>query len=77
MKIPERIILDENIDLIEMRKQLKTAKNTICLECGCADPINSYGVCFICGKVPSIKTFLGLKKVIKGWFYWNLSNINK
>ena len=80
MNIPERIILDEEVDLIEMRKQLKSAKNTICLECGCADPVNSYGVCFLCGKIPHIKTFKGLKRVIKGFFFWHfrrLSSLDK
>jgi len=71
MKIDEAIILDECVDLIELRKQLKSAKDSFCLNCGCADPLNMWEVCFICGKVPYIKSLKGLKKVIKGWLKWS------
>jgi hypothetical protein len=54
------------------QEYLQKSRDSYCFNCGACDPINSYGVCFLCGKVPHLKTFNGFKKVIKGWFYWNL-----
>ena len=56
---------------------LKKSKDTYCYQCGACDPLNSYGVCFLCGEIPHIKTFQGLKKVIKGFFYWHFKRTKK